>query len=255
LNRPFIPVADQGEKKVACPLFNMIIGSKLYYFDTISSTNDYAKTLLYEAPEGTVILADEQTDARGRHGTSWYSPPGGLWMSVMLRPEKTTLVSIAAGVAVCTSLHTFGIAPGLKWPNDIIMNRKKIGGILIEIVDEHVIVGIGVNLNIRKFPQELREIASSVFLETKKHLDKKMFFDLLCRELDDCYDMLKHDQDRDILSKWRDYTILLGQRVTIQAGEGTIDGKVLDIGLNGALIVLRPDGSIEHVPAGTCHLQ
>jgi BirA family biotin operon repressor/biotin-[acetyl-CoA-carboxylase] ligase len=233
----------------------MIIGSKLYYFDTISSTNDYAKTLLYEAPEGTVILADEQTDARGRHGTSWYSPPGGLWMSVMLRPEKTTLVSIAAGVAVCTSLHTFGIAPGLKWPNDIIMNRKKIGGILIEIVDEHVIVGIGVNLNIRKFPQELREIASSVFLETKKHLDKKMFFDLLCRELDDCYDMLKHDQDRDILSKWRDYTILLGQRVTIQAGEGTIDGKVLDIGLNGALIVLRPDGSIEHVPAGTCHLQ
>ena len=232
----------------------MIIGSKLYYFDTISSTNDYAKTLLYEAPEGAVVLADEQTDAHGRHGSSWYSPPGGLWMSVLLHPEKTTLLSIAAGVAVCSSLHTFGIMSGLKWPNDIIMNRKKIGGILIEIIDDNVIVGIGVNLNMRSFPGELSEIASSVFIETKKHLDKKMFFDLLCRELDDYYGMLKQNQDRDVLSKWRDYTILLGQQVIIQAGDATIAGKVLDIGMNGALIVMRSDGQIEHVPAGTCSI-
>ncbi|UCC12071.1 MAG: biotin--[acetyl-CoA-carboxylase] ligase [candidate division WOR-3 bacterium] len=232
----------------------MIIGNKLYYFDTISSTNDYAKTLLYEAPEGTVVLADEQTDARGRHGTSWYSPPGGLWMSVLLQPEKTTLLSIAAGVAVCSSLHTFGITPGLKWPNDIIMNRKKIGGILTEIVDNNVIVGIGVNLNIRSFPQDLRDIASSVFLQTKKHLDKKMVFDLVCREFDEYYGMLKQNQDRDILSKWRDYTVLLGQQVTIQAGDATVAGKVLDIGLNGALIVMRSDGQIEHVSTGVCHL-
>lgn len=233
----------------------MIIGSKLYYFDTLSSTNDYVKTLLYEAPEGTVVLSDEQTDARGRHGTSWYSPTGGLWMSVLLRPETETLVSIVAGVAVCTSLHTFGIMPGLKWPNDIIMNRKKIGGILTEIIDKDVIVGIGVNLNIRKFPPELHETASSVFLETRKHLDKKMFFDVLCKDFDEHYRMLKEKQERDILNTWRDYTVMLGQRVTIQAGEKTIDGKVLDIGMNGALIVMRPDGSIEHVAAGTCHLQ
>ncbi len=232
----------------------MIIGNKLYYFDTISSTSDYAKTLLYEAPEGTVVLADEQTDAHGRHGSSWYSPPGGLWMSVLLRPEKTTLLSIAAGVAVCSSLHTFGITPGLKWPNDIIMNRKKLGGILTEIIDDNVIVGIGVNLNIRSFPQELRDTASSVFLQTKKHLDKKMVFDLVCRELDEYYAMLKQNQDRDVLSKWRDYTVLLGQHVTIQAGDVTIAGKVLDIGLNGALIVMRSDGQIEHVSAGVCHL-
>ncbi len=233
----------------------MIIGNKLHYFDTISSTNDYAKTLLYEAPEGTVVLADEQTDARGRHGTSWYSPPGGLWMSVLLQPEKTTLLSIAAGVAVCSSLHTFGITPGLKWPNDIIMNRKKIGGILTEIIDDNVIVGIGVNLNIRSFPQELQDIASSVFLQTKKHLDKKMVFDLVCREFDEYYGMLKQNQDRDVLSKWRDYTVLLGQQVTIQAGDLTVSGKVLDIGTNGALIVMRSDGQIEHVSSGVCHLQ
>ncbi len=233
----------------------MIIGNKLHYFDTISSTNDYAKTLLYEAPEGTVVLADEQTDARGRHGTSWYSPPGGLWMSVLLQPEKTTLLSIAAGVAVCSSLHTFGITPGLKWPNDIIMNRKKIGGILTEIIDDNVIVGIGVNLNIRSFPQDLRDIASSVFLQTKKHLDKKMVFDLVCREFDEYYGMLKQNQDRDILSKWRDYTVLLGQQVTIQTGDLTVAGKVLDIGTNGALIVMRSDGQIEHVSSGVCHLQ
>ena len=137
----------------------------------------------------------------------------------------------------------------------ILLNGKKIGGILTEIIDHVVVVGIGLNLNVRSFPDELRGCASSVFAETKKHLNKKMVFDLLCKELDDCYIMLNTKQDEAILNKWRDYTVLLGQGVTIDIGERSIEGRVINIDRNGRLIVMKTDGEIEHVNAGVCHLK
>ena len=113
-----------------------MIGNKVYYFDRIDSTNEYAKSLINTVPEGTVILAGQQTKGKGRHSRTWYSPADGIWMSVILRPPNTSLITIAAGVAACETLRIIGIDPGMKWPNDIILNRKKIGGILTEIVDE-----------------------------------------------------------------------------------------------------------------------
>lgn len=233
----------------------MIIGSKLCYFDEIGSTNEYAKSLINKAPEGTVVLADQQTGGKGRFDKKWYSPEGGIWMSVILRPKNTSLVAIAAGVAVCETLNMHGILSGIKWPNDILLNRKKIGGILTEIVDDTVILGIGINLNIRKFPEELKDIASSVLLETKKHLGKKMIFDFLCKQLDDCYLMLKNNKTSELLTIWRHYTILLGQEVTIEMGDKKVTGKVLDIGNDGGLIIGLSDGKIEHIIGGTCQLK
>lgn len=233
----------------------MLIGSKLYYLDTIDSTNEYAKDLLKKnVPEGTVVLADSQEQGKGRFGKQWYSPEGGIWMSVILRPSDPTLISIAAAVAVCEALHLNGILPGIKWPNDILLNGKKIAGILVELVDDTVIIGIGLNLNIRSFPKELQDIASSVFIETKKHLEKKMLYDNLCKHLDDCYKMIQNNQGRELLTKWRHYTVLLGQIVTIEMGEETIQGKVLDISNDGALVVMKTDGNIDRVPGGVCHL-
>jgi BirA family biotin operon repressor/biotin-[acetyl-CoA-carboxylase] ligase len=232
----------------------MLIRSKLYYFDTIDSTNEYAKSLLKEAPEGTVVLANEQTDGKGRFGKSWYSPTGGLWMSVILRPRDAALVFVMAAVAVCSTLSTFGITPGIKWPNDIMLNGKKIGGILTEILHNIVIVGIGINLVIRKFPETLRTVATSVSLETKKYFDKKMVFDILCRNLDECYWMLNNKKEHELLNRWRDYTILLGQNVELEIGEERITCKVVDIDNNGQLVVRRTDGTVQHVAAGICHL-
>jgi len=233
----------------------MLIGSKLYYFDFLESTNEYAKTLIKDAPEGAVILVDQQTGGRGRFGKQWYSPEGGIWMSVILRPPDPSLITIIAGIAVCRALHMNGVLPGIKWPNDIVLNGKKIGGTLTEIIDKTVILGIGVNLNIRDFPDELEAIASSVFLETKKHLEKKMVFDTLCKQLDDCYIMLKQNKITDLLTEWRHYTILLGQQVVIEMPDKELSGKVLDISRDGALIVMRSDGKIMRVVAGVCHLR
>jgi len=233
----------------------MIIGCKLYYFDTIDSTNKYAKTLIGKVPEGTVVLADQQTDGKGRLNKKWYSPEGGLWMSVILQPDDTTLIPIVAAVAVCETLHMNGILAGIKWPNDILLNRKKIGGILTELIDTTIILGIGINLKIRKFPPELRTAASSVFIETKKSLEKKMVYDLLCKQLDDCYLMLKNNQVSELLTKWRHYTVLLGQQVTIETGEGRLLGRVLDISNDGALVIMLPDGKIKRIVGGVCHLR
>jgi len=233
----------------------MLIGCKLYYFDSIDSTNEYAKSLINKAPEGTVILADQQTEGKGRSEKKWYSPLDGIWMSVILRPPNISLVSIAAGISVCEALHMMGILPGLKWPNDILLNYKKIGGILTEIIDDTVILGIGVNLNIRRFPKELMSIASSVFLETKKHLDKKTVFDLICKQLDDCYAILKSNKTTRLLEKWRHYTLLLGQEVAIEMGDKTLTGRVLDIGNDGGLVIMLPDRKVERVFGGVCHLK
>ncbi len=233
----------------------MLIGCKLYYFDSIDSTNEYAKSLIDKAPEGTVILADQQTEGKGRFEKKWYSPADGIWMSVILRPPNNSLVSIAAGISVCEALHMMGVLPGLKWPNDILLNDKKIGGILTEIVDDAVILGIGVNLNIRKFPKELMSIASSVFLETKKHLDKKMVFDLICKQFDDSYAVLKSNKATRLLEKWRHYTVVLGQEVTIEIGDNELTGRVLDISRDGGLVIMLPDRKVERVLGGVCHLK
>ena len=233
----------------------MLIGCKLYYFDSIDSTNEYAKSLINKAPEGTVILADQQTEGKGRFEKKWYSPADGIWMSVILRPPDISLISIAAGISVCEGLHMMGILAGLKWPNDILLNGKKIGGILTEIVDETVILGIGLNLNIRRFPKELMSIASSVFLETKKHLDKKMVFDLICKQLDDWYAVLKSSKIKRLLEKWRLYTVLLGQEVTIEMGEKELTGRVLDISNDGGLMLMLPNRKVERVLGGVCHLK
>jgi BirA family biotin operon repressor/biotin-[acetyl-CoA-carboxylase] ligase len=232
-----------------------IIGTKLYYLDEVDSTNDYAKTLIKDSPEGTVILADTQISGRARFNNKWFSPEGGLWLSIILHPLDHSLISIIAGIAVCKTLHMNGVLTGIKWPNDIILNNRKIGGILTELVDHTVILGIGINLNIRKFPAELKDTASSVFLETKKHLENKMIFDILCRQLDDCYGLLKEKQTRQLLDEWRRYTILLGQRVVVEMPDKTVNGKVLDISDKGELIILDRDGKIQRIIAGICHLR
>ena len=92
----------------------MIIGKKLYYFDSIDSTNLYARSLINKAPEGTVVLADQQTEGKGRFGKKWYSPEGGIWMSTILKPGNVSLMSITAGVAVCETFHINGIILGIK---------------------------------------------------------------------------------------------------------------------------------------------
>ncbi len=231
-----------------------VVGTKFYRLAEVESTNEYVKQMLDRAPEGTVVIADTQSAGKGRMGRSWYSPEGGLWMSVLLQYGHGNLVSLGAGVAVCEALEPFGLEPRMKWPNDILLNNKKIAGILCEIIDDKMVLGIGVNLNVCHFPDDLLNKASSVFIETKKHVDPQSFYHHMCQTLDRNYQYLKEGNVETLLSKWRRYSIMVGRDVNISVHDRKIVGKVLDVDQEGALMVVRADYSIEHVLAGECTL-
>jgi len=232
----------------------MIVGSRFYRLAEINSTNDYIKKVLASAPEGTVVVADTQSSGRGSKGRSWYSPEGGLWMSVLLKHHQNCLISLIAGVAVCEAFASYSIDTKIKWPNDVLLNGRKIAGILPEIVDENVVLGVGINLNVRQFPDELKETASSIFIETKKHLDPQSFYHCLCKFLDKYYSILKREEVDILLSKWREYTLMRGRDVSIELPDRLVVGRVLDIDRQGALILMRADYGIEHVMGGDCRM-
>ena len=232
----------------------MIIGSKIYKLTETNSTNDYIKQTLSGEPEGTVVIADVQTAAKGRKGRKWYSPEGGMWMSVLLDQFDHHLIPLTAGVAICEAFCNYDITPLIKWPNDILLNGKKIAGTLAEIVDRKVILGIGINLNVKEFPGELKQRATSILIETKKHFDKQTFCQHLCRSLDENYMALKEEQVETLLAKWRKNSAMLGRDVRIELPDREIVGKVLDIDQQGGLIVMRADYGVEHIIAGDCRL-
>jgi BirA family biotin operon repressor/biotin-[acetyl-CoA-carboxylase] ligase len=232
----------------------MIVGSKIFRLNEVDSTNEYIKQILKDSPEGTVVVADTQTAGKGRLGKKWYSPEGGLWMSVLLQHCNNCLLPLTAGVSICETFQSYDILPRIKWPNDVLLNGKKIAGILTEIIDDRVILGMGINLNVQQFPAELREIATSVFIETKKHFSTQSLLQHLCRAVTENYQLLKEERIDDLLAKWRSCSIMLDRDVRIELPGKTVIGKVLDIDRQGALIVVRADYSIEHVMAGECRL-
>ena len=142
-----------------------VMGNKIIHFNTIESTNDYAKSIGYEEKEGTVIISETQTKGRGRLGRKWSSKQGeGIYMSIILKPNielnKPPFLTLIAGASIVKVLNDLEAGALIKWPNDIILNSKKIGGILSElaIADDKVsfiVIGIGINVNNREFPNEI----------------------------------------------------------------------------------------------------
>ncbi|HKZ62954.1 MAG TPA: biotin--[acetyl-CoA-carboxylase] ligase, partial [Thermoplasmata archaeon] len=152
-----------------------ILGRRILRFDAVESTNDTAKELLGEgAEEGTVIVAERQVAGRGRHGRAWFSPPGGLYCSIVLKGDETSarLLTLATGIPVVKALRHWSVLATLKWPNDVVFRDRKIGGVLCEGVYRHdtywVVAGIGVNTNVPldRLPEEVRRTATSLKAET-----------------------------------------------------------------------------------------
>lgn len=232
----------------------MIVGSKLYYLEEVDSTNDYAKRIAPTAPDGAVVLAEMQTDGKGRQNRKWYSPKGGLYLSVITNPENASLMPILAGVAICETFNNYHILLGLKWPNDVMLNEKKVAGVLIEFIDTRLILGIGINLNITSFPEEIRDRATSIFLETKKKFDKMSIYRTLCLELNQYYTMLNDKKDSTILQKWRNYSVIFGRNVLVELPDRKITGRAIDIANDGSLILMLPEGKVERIFAGECQV-
>lgn len=231
------------------------LGRKLVYFDRIGSTNSEAKRLAAEgAPEGTLVVAEAQTGGRGRLGREWASPAGGIWISLVLRPNmalhRASLFTLAAAVAAREATRlTAGIKAGIKWPNDLLVGGKKLAGILTEVSAEtdrvnFLVLGVGLNANLsaNDFPAELQDSATSVLLETGRLLDRPAWIKAFLTLMEACYDGAESDGFNEVLDAWRRYSVTLGKKVCVRTAGGMVAGEALDISELGALLIRTEDG-------------
>ena len=244
------------------------LASTLLFFETIGSTNDEAMSrsakALAERPEGLVIVASEQTAGRGRRGHTWFSPPGaGLYVSVVLAPatsidpaRATTLLTLAAGVALAEGIaEATGLAVDLKWPNDMQVSRRKLGGILAESSGtggraDTVVVGYGLNVLATAFPPELRDRATSLESELGRAVDRHQLLAETLTALSRRYEDLLAGRFDAILDAWRRHApAASGAAVTWTTNAGTASGVTAGIDALGALLV-RIGDRVERIVSG-----
>jgi BirA family biotin operon repressor/biotin-[acetyl-CoA-carboxylase] ligase len=241
-----------------------VVGSRILHYSSLPSTNRKA---LDEArntrTEGLVIVADEQTEGRGRLGRNWFSPDGkGLYFSILLKPrcqqENLSLLPVVAGIGVANGLEKLGVKNvGIKWPNDVQISAKKVAGILVEsrrVADETVaVVGIGINVSNRDFPPELAESATSIALASGKEHSNDEVLGLVLGEIERFYSDLCLGRNSELVSELKRLDVLRGRDVTVSAGAQVV-GMADGIDLSGGLILRLPDGQTRVVSSGEVEL-
>lgn len=234
----------------------------LHRFETIDSTNTYLKQLAEAGAEGgTAVIAHSQTGGRGRLGRSFHSPAGsGIYLSYLLRPnckpEGLMHLTCAVAVAMCDAVEkTTGLRPGIKWTNDLVWQKRKLGGILTELGFEnglvsYAVVGIGINCTQTEedFPQQLRSIATSLSAVSGKAVDMAALEEQMLAALQTMAESL--DRKEDILRRYRSDCVTLGQQVCVVRADEVTHGTALDVDGDGALVVRFEDGSVRAVSSG-----
>lgn len=245
-------------------LATQAFGSSIVYFSSTGSTNDVAKQIAEQgAAEGTLVVAEEQTGGRGRLGRKWVSPQGtGIWMSLILRPQilpqdapKITLVAALALVKAVRSLT--GLQVSIKWPNDVVYQEQKIVGILTEMTGEldrvkYLVVGMGINVNTQQedFPEELRPIATSIFLQTKQQQSRVALVQGVLKHFEDLYLTFLSGDFASILAEWKANCSTIGKDIRVTGLRQSLVGKALDVAHDGTLQLQLSDGTITSVVAG-----
>ncbi len=240
------------------------IGKRIHHFQTLDSTNSKAYELaLNGAGEGEVVIAESQERGKGRLGRQWFSPPFlNVYFSLILRPKipphQASLMTLMAAVATADAIRNVsGLLPLIKWPNDILLRGRKVAGLLNEIHSEvdrihFVILGIGVNLNMDKkmFSKEIRNIATSLKIETGQTVSRKDFLQSLFMELERWYAAFGEEGSAAILKAWRDRAHIRGKRVKVTSFGETLVGKAIDVDSDGALILETKNRTRKRVVAG-----
>jgi len=251
-------------EKIKQGLKTQFMGKKIFFFKDTHSTNDIAKELASKGAEaGTVVISEKQSNGRGRLGRRWLSPAGGLWFSIILKPrikpnEVFKLTFLTAVVVVKTLRKKFKLNAQIKWPNDILINGKKVCGVLSEIITNlsgfinFVIIGIGINANIdlNSFPKRLRFSVTSIRSELKKEIDREDFLCSLLMELENYYLLLTDGGFDLILEEWKDLNCVLDAYVEVESLDRTIKGQAVDIAKDGALLIKLENGSVNRVISG-----
>lgn len=240
-------------------------GQTLYYFEKTGSTNTDAKRYAEEgAPHGTLIVADFQQNGRGRRGRMWQAPAGcNVYFTIVLRPnlkpDKASMLTLVMALSVAKAVAAqSGLEAYIKWPNDIVVHKKKVCGILTEMTLEmetkeiqYVVIGVGININQKEFPEEIRETAGSLFMESGKEISRVGIVQKVMEFFEKDYEAFL--QAGDMSGVREDYNRLLINRnsqVKVLDLQGDYTGIARGINDRGELLVEREDGKVENVYAG-----
>lgn len=235
------------------------LGKEVYYHESVQSTQELAHKMALEgAKEGALVIADEQVSGRGRLGRAWHSPKGtGIWMSIILRPnippQQAPQLTLLAAVSVVKAItRKTGTSPEIKWPNDILINGKKVVGILTELQAEadrvnSVIIGMGINVNVDKFPEELTSIATSLKLEANTTIDRAALVKAILEEMEKLYDTYLNEGFGIIKLLWESYACSLGKMLTARMIKGEVYGLAKGITAEGALILEDESGKTHYI--------
>ncbi|MDF2873874.1 MAG: birA [Sporomusa sp.] len=249
--------------EIKAQLTSDILGREIHYFSETDSTNNEAKRLATNGcQEGTIVVAEAQGSGRGRLARGWFSPPGkGIWLSVVLRPPfgpmEAAKCTLMAAVAVNRAINEVtGAGCGIKWPNDILCNGRKVVGILTEMSAEmdainHIVIGMGINVNIepQEFPSEIAATATSLSIASGHQVPRVKLLTAILAELENVYNIVKTSGFVPVLADWKSQSITLGQQVDVRGVDRSFTGVAIDIDADGALLIETPQG-LERVLAG-----
>lgn len=259
-----LPVSDEIHRYLDTECF----GSEIIYMDTVDSTNNLAMKLAAQgAVHGTVVTADKQTHGRGRRGRKWISPPGSnLYLSIVLKPEvspgEASQIPVLSVIALIRALKRMisDLPFMIKWPNDIYCRGKKVSGTLCEMKAEidrvnYIVVGTGINVNMKPTENSLENIATSLFMETGNEYSRVRIAALLLEEFERAYkEWLSHGDLKFVIDEWNRYSLLKDMYVDVRTANKVVSGKAAGIAVNGAMKLKLPDGSLRMVYAGDATL-
>lgn len=246
---------------------NMLGRGKIIHYRETDSTNSKAKELAESGyPEGTIVIAENQLIGRGRMNRKWFSPPGaGIYMSVILRPvlspTDSPMITIMTAAALADALATIDLSVQIKWPNDILLNGKKLSGILSEMDTErdlinYIILGVGINVNTPHtiLPDDIKNTATSIMIETGRSFDRVNILKTFLKYLEQYYEYLKREDFYNILAKWKECSNVIGRKIRVDLPNEFYTGKAVDISRNGALLLEDTNGTIVSIVSGDVSL-
>lgn len=257
VSTPDVMIAEE----IKVGLGTQVLGQHVHYYAETDSTQNRCQELAKEgAPEGTLVVADTQTGGKGRLGRVWHSPPGtSISMSLLLRPQlelqrcpQLTLLTAVAIVEAIRGIYT--IPAEIKWPNDVLVNGKKICGILTELNAESdrinwLIIGMGINVNTlpEQFPEEVLDVATSLRIVKGESMRRVPLIQEILRRLENLYDLYVAEGFAPIRKRWEACAITIGKRVTIRTLHGSFQGLAEGIDDSGVLLVRQDNGELTRV--------
>lgn len=244
------------------------IGKDIRYFRNTPSTTWVAKDLCSKEDaenfNGTILIAEEQTGGVGRLGRAWFSPSGGIWLTIILKPsipiDKLFFVTMAASIAVARTIRRmYDIGALIKWPNDIYIGDKKVSGILLELAAEadqihYCLLGIGIDANIKTedLQSSMQTPITSLNIELGHDIDRAAFLATMLGELERRYKLIEEGEYKAISREWKSLSLTLEKRVRITTPRRTFEGEAIDLDEYGALIIKKDNGKVERILSGDC---